>query len=422
MNFGFLGIQYSFGLQQSAINPIYALLGAQPENLPYLNLAGPITGLLIQPLIGAWSDKTWHPKWGRRKPFFLLGAIGCSLCLFAFPFCSTLWLAAGLLWMLDAANNTSMEPYRAFIADHLHEEQHAQGFLAQSFFTGLGITLANLSIYFFQKLFHQPLTPGSLPIWVYISFFIGAFISFSSVYFSTRKLKEYPPTQEELTAIQNNPTSLLKSIADVVKAIGEMPKILWQLALVYLFQWYALFCYWEFISLAVAKQFWHTTDTTSLQFQEGVGWAAFMNATYNAIAFIISLLLIPLTKKVRARNVHAYCLLLAGLGLSLFSYWNNSNLALFSMVGLGIAWASIMGVPYIFVVPHIPKEKYGVYMGIINMMIVIPMFIQTLTFSKIYTQLLQSKPEHAITFAGVLLVLASVATFFIRDRVEPKLV
>ena len=178
MNVGFFGIQYSFGLQQSAVNPIYDFLGASPDQIPMLNLAGPVTGLLVQPFIGAWSDNTWHPKWGRRKPFFFAGALLCSLCLLIYPFSSSLWMAASLLWILDAGNNTAMEPYRAFVADKLNEEQQPIGFQMQSFFTGLGQTLANLSLFIFPLIFLGK--TGSLPTWVYASFFLGAACSIGS--------------------------------------------------------------------------------------------------------------------------------------------------------------------------------------------------------------------------------------------------
>ncbi|MFP7655395.1 MFS transporter [Chryseobacterium proteolyticum] len=204
MNVGFFGIQYSFGLQQTAVNPIYSFLGAHAEQLPILNLAGPITGLLIQPLIGAISDKTWSPKWGRRKPFFLLGALFCSIALFLFPFSSTIWMAAGLLWILDAANNTAMEPYRAFIGDKLPEDQQTFGFQMQSLFVGAGITLANLSLFVFQKYLAGNSTNGGIPVWVYYSFFLGSFCSIASVAWSVYKTPEIPPTEDELKEIKKS--------------------------------------------------------------------------------------------------------------------------------------------------------------------------------------------------------------------------
>src|SRR6476659_4399557 len=256
MNVGFFGIQYSFGLQQSAVNPIYDFLGAHPDQIPLLNLAGPMTGLLIQPLIGALSDKTWHPRWGRRKPYFLVGALGCSLCLFLFPFSSALWMAVGLLWLLDASNNTAMETYRAFIADKLPVDQRAVGFLTQSFFTGLGITLANISLFVFQKVITgEALTStgeSGIPYWVYGSFFVGAVCSIGSVLWSVSKTPEIPPTAAELKVMRERKGGLFEPIIDIISSIKDMPATLWQLALVYLFQWYAMFCYWQFISISLA--------------------------------------------------------------------------------------------------------------------------------------------------------------------------
>ncbi len=243
MNVGFFGIQYSFGLQQSAVNPIYDFLGASPDQIPLLNLAGPVTGLLIQPLIGVLSDRTWHPRFGRRKPYFFIGAIFCSLCLFLYPFSSTLWMAVGLLWILDAANNTAMEPYRALIADKLPADQHATGFLSQSFFTGLGITLANVSLFIFQK--NITGAHGQIPYWVFASFFLGSICSITSVSWSIYKTPEIPPTREELAILRAQKGGILEPFKEIIHAIKDMPKVMWQLALVYLFQWYALFCYWQ---------------------------------------------------------------------------------------------------------------------------------------------------------------------------------
>lgn len=271
MNVGFFGIQYSFGLQQSAVNPIYDMLGAAPDEIPILNLAGPVTGLLIQPIIGALSDKTWSPKWGRRKPYFFIGAIMCSLALLAYPFSSALWMAAGLLWILDAGNNTAMEPYRAFIADTLNSDQQPTGFQAQSFFTGFGQTLANISLFIFPMIFIGK--TGSLPNWVYASFFIGAVFSIGSIWWSMRTTKEIPPTEDELRKIKSEPLNLVSPFTDVFSAIVDMPKVMWQLAVVYLFQWYALFCYWQNSSKSVALSVWNATPASDPGlYEKAVSW------------------------------------------------------------------------------------------------------------------------------------------------------
>jgi len=419
MNVGFFGIQYSFGLQQSAVNPIYDFLGASPDEIPLLNLAGPITGLLVQPIIGALSDKTWHPKFGRRKPYFLLGAILCSLALLAFPFSSSLWMAAGLLWILDAGNNMAMEPYRAFVADKLIEEQQPLGFQMQSFFTGFGQTLANLSLFIFPLIIVGK--TGSLPTWVYASFFLGAVCSIGSILWSMKTTTEIPPTEEELAVMKSKKGGVLEPIIEIFSAIKDMPKVMWQLALVYLFQWYALFCYWQNSSKSIALSVWNATPKSNPEaYEQAVSWTGLVNGWYNIVTFLIAFALVGFAKKYSAKSVHAICLILAAIGFLAFPNIENKNLLFFAITGFGIGWASMMGIPYLMVVANIPKERYGVYMGIINMMIVIPMIIQNLSFGYVLKHFLNNDPRNAITFAGVLLVVASICTLLIKNKKEVK--
>ena len=414
MNVGFFGIQYSFGLQQSAVNPIYDFLGAKPDEIPWLNLAGPLTGLLVQPIIGALSDKTWHPRWGRRKPYFLIGAIMCSLALFLFPFSSELWMAAGLLWILDAGNNTAMEPYRAFIADKLDNTQQPTGFLAQSFFTGLGQTLANFSLFLFPMVIVG--YTGKLPNWVFASFLLGAVCSIGTVWWSMKTTPEIPPTEEELEEIRNKPLNLFSPFVDVFLAIKDMPKVMWQLALVYLFQWYALFCYWQNSSKSIAQSVFQTgTDNREL-YEKAVSLAGSVNGWYNIITFVSAFALVGYARKYGAKWVHFSCLLLAAAGFLFFPFIENKWLLYVAITGFGIGWASMMGIPYLMVVKEIPKERYGVYMGIINMLIVIPMLIQTVTFGYIMRNFLNNDSGKAILFAGILLVIAAVFTIMIQTK------
>lgn len=414
MNFGFLGIQYSFGLQQTAISPIYVMLGADPDSLPLLNLAGPMTGLLIQPIIGALSDRTWSKRFGRRKPYFLVGAIMCSLALFLFPFSSSLWMAAGLLWILDAGNNTAMEPYRAFVADVLPVNEQRRGFMIQSFFTGLGITLANVCIYLLQQNnWLTTLASNGLPYWVFVAFFVGAFASISSILWSMLKTKEIPPSDEELAEMNAEKITFLSPFKSILSALKTMPKTLWKLAIIYFFQWYGLFCYWQFSSLSVAKNVFHTTDLQSKEYGLAVGFTGLLNGIYNIVTFVFALFLMRILAKYLPKNVHAICLVLAAIGLFAFSFVESKAILIFCVVGLGIAWASIMGVPYLMVVKDIPPKQYGVYMGIINMMIVIPMIIQTITFGPIYHYLLNNNPNNAIEFASMLLLLAAIGSFYL---------
>ena len=463
MNVGFFGIQYSFGLQQSAVNPIYDFLGAKPDEIPWLNLAGPLTGLIIQPIIGALSDKTWHPKFGRRKPFFLIGAIMCSIALFLFPFSSTLWMAAGLLWVLDAGNNTAMEPYRAFVADKLNADQQPTGFQAQSFFTGFGQTLANVSLYVFPLIVIG--YTGKIPNWVFASFFVGAVCSIASVWWSMKTTPEIPPTAEELAAIkQKNEgmphpliqfflsilTTIIAYIAMVIlivpeifskgtirrvmrslnnnvitrslfaqnieifEAIIAMPKVMWQLALVYLFQWYALFCYWQNSSKSIALSLYGATPDNKELYEKAVSITGLVNGWYNIVTFLVAFGLVGFARKYSPKWVHFFCLLMAGIGFIIFPFITEKTLLFVAITGFGVGWASMMGIPYLMVVKDIPKERYGVYMGVINMMIVIPMFLQTISFGYIMKHFLNNNPGNAVLLAGVLLLVAAGCTTLIK--------
>lgn len=414
MNVGFFGIQYSFGLQQSAVNPIYDFLGAKPDEIPWLNLAGPLTGLLVQPIIGALSDKTWHPKFGRRKPFFFIGAIMCSIALFLFPFSSELWMAAGLLWILDAGNNTAMEPYRAFVADKLDVSQQPVGFQAQSFFTGFGQTLANFSLFLFPMIIVG--YTGKIPNWVFASFMLGAVCSIGSVWWSMKTTPEIPPTDEELKEMKSKPLNVLSPFIDVITAIKDMPKIMWQLALVYLFQWYALFCYWQNSSKSIAKSVYDATPDNKELYEKAVSLAGSVNGWYNIITFLTAFALVGFAKKYSPKWVHFVCLVIAGLGFIAFPFIENKTLLYVAISGFGIGWASMMGIPYLMVVSQIPKERYGVYMGIINMMIVIPMLIQTMTFGYILKHFFNNDSGKAILFAGILLLIAALFTTLIKFK------
>ena len=469
MNVGFFGIQYSFGLQQSAVNPIYDFLGAKPEEIPILNLAGPLTGLIIQPIIGALSDKTWHPRFGRRKPYFFIGAVLCSIALFLFPFSSELWMAVGLLWILDVGNNTAMEPYRAFIADKLDATQQPTGFQAQSFFTGFGQTLANVSLFIFPAIIIG--YTGKIPDWVFASFFVGAVCSVGSVWWSIRSTPEIPPTKEELAVINKRNEGLphpvfqfflsmittviayatlailvipslfsggrivrkllryarehksLKIIfaqnIEIVDAISEMPRVMWQLALVYLFQWYALFCYWQNSSKSIALSVYKTTPENRPLYEKAVSLAGLVNGWYNVVTFLTAFALVGFAKKYSPKWVHFVCLSLAGIGFMAFPHIENKTLLFFAITGFGIGWASMMGIPYLMVVSQIPKERYGVYMGIINMMIVIPMFLQTITFGYVLKHFLNNNPGNAILFGGVLLLIAAALTTLLKS-IKPE--
>ena len=408
MNVGFLGIQYSFGLQQTAINPIFLFLGASEEMLPILNIAGPVTGLIVQPIIGAMSDRTWSPKWGRRKPYFLIGAIIGSLCLFAFPHSPVLWFAVGLLWILDVGNNMAMEPYRAFVGDKLPEKQLSLGFQMQSLFVGAGILLAMGSIVLFQYLFGSESVEvaGTIPTWLYYSFYIGGILSVATILWSVIKTPEIPPSEEELAEINHDKAQpfgvrLAKPFLEISKAIKEMPSFMWKIGAVYLFQWYALFIYWQYIT----PLFMLTMD---YGISEAASQSAQMSLTYNIVTMVVALALVPLTLKYGGKKIYALSLVGTGLALFIIPFISDAWLVLAPMVLFGIGWAAMMGIPYTMVSKVVPQDRRGVYMGILNMMIVIPMGIETLTFGPIYKYLLGGNAINAILFAGAFFIIAAI--------------
>lgn len=405
MNVGFLGIQFSFGLQQTAINPIFLFLGAAQDMLPILNLAGPITGLIVQPIIGAISDKTWSPKWGRRKPFFLIGAILGSLCLFAFPQSPALWFAVGLLWILDSGNNMAMEPYRAFIGDKLPKKQLSLGFQMQSLFVGAGILLANASIFLFQDWFGAEDLAGTIPTWLYYSFFIGAFLSVVTILYSVLTTPEIPPSDEEMDTILKHRALALGErfkmpFVEISKAIKEMPTFMWKLAGVYLFQWYALFIYWQYSTPLFMS-------TMGFNLSSATAQSAKMSLTYNVVTVVVALLLVPLSLKYGGKKIYAASLLGAGAALLIIPYIDDPLTVLAPMVLFGIGWAAMMGIPYTMVSKIVPQDRRGVYMGILNMMIVIPMGIETLTFGFIYN-ILDNSAVNAMLFGGFFFIIAAV--------------
>ncbi len=418
MNFGFFGIQYSFGLQQTAINPIYELLGADPAQLPLLNLAGPITGLFVQPLIGAMSDRTWSDRWGRRKPYFLIGAIGCSICLFLWPFVFALWLAFILLWLLDISNNTAMEPYRAFISDRLPKNQFARGFLTQSMFVGAGAVTANLSLFVFQRVLGTE-SGGGLPTWVFVAFWIGAVCSIGTVLLSVMSTKEIPPTEEEIVELRSKPKGLVPAVAEIASAVRAMPLGMHKIGIVFAFQWYAMFIYWQFVATSIGRTVFNT-DPEGPRFQAAVGWVGAMNGAYNFVTIFAALGLIALAARLGAKWIHAAALAGAAIGLIALSQIGNQYVALLPMVLLGIAWASMMGIPYILVASMVPRERTGVYMGIVNMMIVVPMLLETLTFGWIFKHLLGNYGPNAIVFAGALLGCGAIAMLWVNPPKETE--
>ena len=415
MNVGFFGIQFSFGLQQANMSPIYAYLGADESSLPLLWLAGPVTGLLVQPVIGAMSDRTVS-RWGRRTPYFLVGAILCSLGLLAMPFSPALWFAAGLLWILDSANNVTMEPYRAYVSDRLNPDQHSIGFLSQSAFTGLAQTLAYLvpSIIVFLGMNKDAVTDSHIPHITILAFLVGALLSFVTVYWSVKKVPELPLTEAEMTELRARPAGVAATWRDIVAAVREMPPTMRQLAWMKLFQWYGMSCYWIYIVPALARTMFHSADPASAGFRDAGLLNGQIGGFYNFVAFVAAFAMVPFTRRLGAKPVHALCLALAGIGMWAIPSIHDKAWLFVPMIGVGLAWGSIMGNPYVLLAGSIPPERAGVYMGIFNMFIVIPMLIQALTLPLFYQSLLGGRPDNVIRLAGSLLVIAAVCVLFVR--------
>lgn len=414
MNLGFLGLQFSFGLQQANMAPIYGYLGADEATLPLLWLAGPVTGLLVQPLIGAMSDRT-NTRLGRRTPYFLIGAILCSLCLLAMPYSRTLWMAASLLWILDAANNVTMEPYRAYVGDRLAPEQRATGFLTQSAFTGLAQTLSYLapSLLVWIGFDKDAVDANGIPDITRIAFLIGAVLSLSTILWSVWRVPELPLPPEEQARLAADPLTLRGALADLKTALVEMPKPMRQLALAMLCQWYAMFAYWQFITFAIARSLHDTADTTSTAFRDTVLTVGQLGAFYNAIAFVAALALMPLARRFGAKRVHACCLAASGVAMLAIPGLPSEGWLFVAMIGIGIGWAGMMGNPYVMLTDMIPPERNGVYMGIFNMFIVIPMMIESLSVPLFYRSLLGGDARGIIILCGALMLLGSIATVMV---------
>ena len=413
MNIGFFGLQFSFGLQQANMGPIYGFLGADEATMPLLWLAGPMTGLIIQPIVGAMSDRT-NSRYGRRTPYFLIGAIICTICLFLMPYSSALWMAASLLWILDAGNNITMEPYRAYVADRLVPEQRSVGFLTQSAFTGLAQTLSYLAPTLLTGFVAKDvLDANGIPVIVRIAFIIGAILSISTIVWSVWRVPELPLTDDERALLVQKPMTVKATMAEIVDAIRDMPKPMRQLALAMLCQWYAMFAYWQYVTFAVGRSIYATSDPSSAAFRDATLTTQQAGAIYNFIAFLGALLLIPIVARMGARLVHAACLTASGIAMLLLPGADTPAALFMLMLGIGIGWAGMMGNTYVMLADSIPAERNGIYMGIFNMFIVIPMLIQTLTMPLIYRPLLGGDPRNVLMLGGVLMLVGAIATLFV---------
>ena len=419
MCFGFFGIQFGWSLQMGNMSAIYEFLGASPEQIPGLWLAAPMTGLLVQPIVGYFSDRTWHPKLGRRRPFFLVGAILSSALLFVMPNAGSVWIAAGVLWILDSSINVTMEPFRAFVADNLDEKQRSRGFAMQSMFIGLASFIAGYLPQVLVNWFHvsREKTNGSIPQNILLSFYIGGIVFLVSVLYTVFKSKEYPPSATQTTT-EEDKTGIVKEIFD---SLRNMPVQMKRLALVNFITWPGLFLMWFYYSTGVASQLFHgDPQTSSDMYTMGLEHANTTSAILNLVTFGFSFTLPFLVGKLGKKLTHTTCLLIGGLGLISVYYVQQPNLLYVSMGLVGIAWASILSMPYSMLSSFIPVQKMGIYMGIFNFFIVLPEILASIFFGKIMSTYLHNDRLMAVQIGGFLLVLAGIVCAIIIKEEKNK--
>lgn len=404
MNFGFFGIQFGWGLQMANMSAIYEYLGARPDQIPILWLAAPLTGLLVQPIIGYMSDHTWG-RLGRRRPYFLGGALLSSLALILMPNAGALWMAAGLLWMLDASINISMEPFRAFVADLLPDRQRTAGFAMQSLFIGLGAVIASALPWLMTNVAHvsNAAAAHTIPTTVRLSFYLGSGVFLAAVLWTVCTTSEYPPEKGRVKA-----RGALGGAREILSGIAEMPRAMRQLAWVQIATWLGLFCMWLYFPVAVAYHVFGATGPDSPRYTEGVAWGGICFGMYSAVCFAFSFALQPMARAIGRRRTHGVCLLAGALGLLSVAVIHDKYWLLASMVGVGIGWASTLSMPYAMLAESLPPEKTGLYMGIFNFFIVTPEIVASLGFGWVMSHVLGNDRLAAVVAGAVFLALAAV--------------
>ncbi|HFX17844.1 MAG TPA: MFS transporter [Flavobacteriales bacterium] len=482
MSFGFLGIQFGFALQNANVSRIFETLGAKIDQIPILWIAAPLTGLIVQPIVGYLSDRTWT-RLGRRRPYFLVGAILSTIALFIMPNSPVLWVAATMLWILDLSINISMEPFRAFVADNLSNEQRTQGFAMQSFFIGVGAVLGSILPWVLSHWFHISNTApeGVIPDSVKWSFYIGGIVFLTTVLWTVIKSKEYSPEEmadfelsshnEGKQIVVNKERTIIKmrwagwtfiifstlfymvlvryqlekelyilagglflaglsflfsvwlmnqgkhnAFIQINSDLVNMPKTMQQLAWVQFFTWFALFSMWIYTTQAVTHHIYHATDTTSKLYNEGADWVGVLFTVYNGVAALVAFLLPVIAKKTSRRFTHFLALILGGLGLLSFYFITNPYLLLISMIGVGVAWASILSMPYAMLSSALPPEKMGYFMGVFNFFIVIPQLIAATILGFLVSKFFHNDPVYALVVGGLSMFLAAFLTLRVQDH------
>lgn len=416
MSFGFFGIQFGWDLQRANMGPIYEFLKASPDQIPLLFLAAPLTGLIVQPIIGYMSDRTWHPWWGRRRPYFFVGAVLSTICLFFMPNSSELWMAAGLLWILDTAGNVAMEPFRAFVADKLPDWQRTRGFAMQSLMIGLGGSIASALPWLLSNLMgvSRESVEGQIPNSVKYAFYIGGTIFLLSVLYTIFSTKEYPPADINFKEkVKESNKGFASALREIIHAVTHMPAKMKQLAIVQFFTWPGLFLMWFYYSTAVARNVFGAVSETDTIYTKGVEFAGLTLSFYNVVAFLFALIIPFVAFKLGRKLTHSICLLCGAVGLISVGFVGNHYMLYGCMVGVGIAWTSILSMPYAMLAGSLPEDKIGLYMGIFNFFIVLPEIIASLFFGWVMTNLLDNNRMIAVQLGGVMMILAAVICYFV---------
>lgn len=421
MSFGFFGIQFGFALQNANVSRIFQTLGAEIDDIAYLWIAAPVTGLLVQPIIGYLSDRTWHPVWGRRRPFFFIGAILASLALFLMPNSSVLWMAAIMLWILDASINISMEPFRAFVGDKLPPSQRTTGFAFQTFFIGLGAVIASLLPYFFTNYLNISNTApeGVIPDSVKYSFYIGAMVFLAAVLWTVFTSKEYPPADmKQWEEEKRRSKGITRGFTEIIRGIGSMPKTMMQLAVVQFFTWVAFFAMWIYTTSGVAQNAYGTTDTTSKAFQDAGDWVGVMFMVYNGVSALAAFLLPVLAARIGRRFTHMLALAIGGLGLISIFFIKDHQMLLVPMIAVGLAWASTLTMPYAILAGALPANKMGFYMGVFNFFIVIPQIVAAAILGYFVREVFNEQSIYALVVGGVSMIIAGLMNFIVKEGKE----
>ncbi|QBE64688.1 MFS transporter [Pseudoduganella lutea] len=424
MSFGFFGIQFGFALQNANTSRIFSTLGANPDELPLLWLAAPATGLLVQPIIGYLSDNTWHPKWGRRRPFFFLGAVFASLALVLMPNSQSLWMAAAVLWMMDAAINVSMEPFRAFVGDKLDESQQTAGFAMQTFFIGCGAVIASLlPTIFTDYLGVSNVAPaGTIPDSVRYAFYAGGTVYLLAVLWTVFTADELPPENlEEFQRERSLSKGLGHALAEILGGFGRMPKTMVQLAYVSFFTWVGLYTMWIYTTASVAENVFGTTDATSAAYQAAGNWVGMMFAVYSGVSALAAFILPVLARLTSRKTVHMACLAIGGVSLASVFQIHDKQMLMLPMIGVGLAWASILTMPYAILAGSLPAKRMGYYMGLFNFFVVIPQIIAGVVLGFVIRHAFDGHAAKTLVLGGVSLLVAAALTVFVKDNVRrPK--